>query len=74
MYEREGPELSHLDAVGDMDMSMGLHLDHTRIDMHTLFSKTIDKLEEILVAAHHHLAGKIIVAIREWTAMEIEPA
>lgn len=63
MDAKEALEFSHLDEVDATDMNMVLHLDRTKIDTGTTFSKIVDKLEEMLVVAHQQ-AVKIIVATR----------
>lgn len=72
MDAREALESSHLGEVDDTDTNMVLRLGHTKTDTGTTFSQIIDKLEEMLVAAHQ-LAVKTTVAIRGWIATEIEP-
>lgn len=71
MDAREALGSNHLDEVDDTDTNMVLRLGRTKTDTGTTFSKRIDKLEEMLAAAHQ-LAVKITVAIRGWIATEIE--
>lgn len=73
MDEREGLELSLLGVVvDDMATSMAPHLDRTKTDMGIPFNKIIGLLEEMPAIAHQ-LLGRIIAAIRGWTATGIEP-